>query len=95
VKGAGPSATSATRSVTLANPLDPMTLTSQTDSVVANGKTTTTVYSAATRRITTTSPQGRQAITTLDVKGRPPRSDAGRMAGVQRTARCPVVTAGV
>lgn len=49
------SATTASRTAVLSNPLDPFSLTSQTDTVTVNGKTTTTVYSASTWGLTTSS----------------------------------------
>ena len=43
---------------------------SQTDTTTINGKTFTSVYNAAAKTVTTTSPLGRQTVTTLDAKGR-------------------------
>lgn len=61
---------SAFRKVTLANPADPMSLTSQTDSLVLNGRTFRNVFDAATRTLTRTSAEGRQSVTQLDTLGR-------------------------
>ncbi len=60
----------ATRTATLANPAHPLSLTSQTDTVTINGRTYTTTYTASTRRLTTSSPAGRQSAVTLDALGR-------------------------
>ena len=58
--------TSRERTVTLTDPNDPLSLASQTDTVTVNGRVGTTAYDAATRTFTTTSPAGRQAVTTID-----------------------------
>jgi RHS repeat-associated protein len=59
-----------TRSVSLSNPNDPMSLTSQTDSLVVNSRTYQSQYTAATRQKTSLSPEGRQTVTTFDALGR-------------------------
>ncbi len=58
------------RSVVLADPNAPLSLTSQTDTVTVNGQVWRSVYGAAARRITTTSPAGRVTTTTFDALGR-------------------------
>ncbi|NJL29611.1 MAG: RHS repeat protein, partial [Thermoanaerobaculia bacterium] len=58
------------RRVTLANPSDLLSLTRQEDLWTVAGKTTTQVYDAATRRLTTTSPEGRQWEVEMDEEGR-------------------------
>src|SRR6266496_2041481 len=58
------------RAVTLSNPANPLSLVNQTDTVNVNGRAYTTVYDAATRTFTSTSPEGRQSTTTLDAQGR-------------------------
>jgi hypothetical protein len=55
-----------TRAVTLSNPSDPLSLATQTDTLVINGRT----YTQATRLLTTTTPAGRTSTVTLDTKGR-------------------------
>ena len=50
------------RSVNLANPTDPLSLTSQSDTVQLNGRTFTSVYNAATKTTTNTSASGRKAL---------------------------------
>ena len=59
-----------TRTVTLASPLDPFSITQLTETMQVNGRTYSGVYQAATRRLTLTTPMGRQLITTLDAQGR-------------------------
>jgi YD repeat-containing protein len=49
---------------------NPFTLLSETDSTTINGQLWRTAYDAATQRVTTTSPVGRQSFTTLDSLGR-------------------------
>jgi RHS repeat-associated protein len=63
----------ATRTVVLANPDDPLTLQSMTDTTSTNGRTTITVYDAPTHTITSTSAAGRQSSETLDDRGWPIR----------------------
>ncbi len=48
-----------TRAVTLTNPNDPLSLSSQTDTLVINGRTYTSTYTQATRLLSTTTPVGR------------------------------------
>jgi YD repeat-containing protein len=59
------------RQVTLSNPVDPLSVVTLRDSAVVNGRKSLTVYAAATRTFTTTSPAGRTATTRVDVLGRP------------------------
>jgi hypothetical protein len=59
-----------TRTVTLADPHDPLSLTSATDTVTVNGRRYTSTFDAASRQITDITPVGRQRLTTLDAQGR-------------------------
>jgi len=59
-----------TRTATLSNPLDPLSLTSQTDTLVINGRTYTSVFNQTAKTITTTTPAGRTSTVTLDAQGR-------------------------
>ncbi|HEY0144154.1 MAG TPA: DUF4329 domain-containing protein [Thermoanaerobaculia bacterium] len=61
---------SASRTATLSDPVDPLSLASLTDVLTINGRNWTETYDAATRRITSTSPMGRETRVTLDPKGR-------------------------
>ena len=76
------SSTSGARTVQLANPSDPMTLQTQTDTITVNGHTTTSVYTASTKTVTTTSPAGRTSTTTLDAEGRVAQEQAGGLTPV-------------
>jgi RHS repeat-associated protein len=60
----------ATTSVVLADPNDPLSLMTETHSVLVNGKLYRSTYDAATRRITSSTPAGRTSSLTLDAKGR-------------------------
>jgi RHS repeat-associated protein len=59
-----------TRTATLSDPNDPLSLLTQTDKVIVNGHTWTTAYQSATSTITETSPVGRIVTRTLDARGR-------------------------
>jgi RHS repeat-associated protein len=58
------------RTVTLADPANPLSLQSLTDQLTVNGRTYTSVYNAAARTFTDNTPQGRQGTTTVDAQGR-------------------------
>src|SRR5262249_27446830 len=57
-------------SVTLANPADPLSLTSQSETVRLNDRTFTSMYEAATKTTTNTRAVGRTTTATLDLQGR-------------------------
>jgi RHS repeat-associated protein len=59
-----------TRAVTLSNPSDPLSLATQTNTLVINGRTYTSVFNQAAKTLTTTTPAGRTSTVTLDTKGR-------------------------
>ncbi len=63
------------RSVSLSDPANPFSLTSQTDTFTLNGKTSTTVYAAGTKQYTTTSPSGRVSTMQTDAQGRVTRTE--------------------
>ena len=69
-----------TRSVSLSNPSDPLSLSTQTDTLVINGRTYTSTYTRSTRLLTTTTPQGRTSTVTLDALG---RVTAEQVAGLE------------
>jgi RHS repeat-associated protein len=73
---------SVTRTVTLAHPLDPLSLTTETETIVVNGQSFTRVYDAATRTLSVVSPEGRSATTTLDAAGRIASISAGGLSPV-------------
>ncbi len=58
------------RSATLANSSNPFSLTSQIDQFSINGRTFTSLFDAALRKITLTSPASRQSVATLTAQGR-------------------------
>jgi RHS repeat-associated protein len=78
------------RQVTLADPANPLRLVSQVDTRMVNanpptsqGDVYTTTFDAASRQITTTTPEGRTAVDTLDGKGRLIGSQAPGITPVQ------------
>jgi RHS repeat-associated protein len=58
------------RIASLADPGNPLSLLTETDSVIGNGRVTTTTYDAATRLLTVRSPEGRQTLARVDDHGR-------------------------
>ena len=62
--------TANSRTVTLTDPNDPLSLSSMTDTSIVNTRTFTTAYNAATRTFSATSPMGRQMSFTIDTQGR-------------------------
>lgn len=75
------STTTMTRTVTLSNPADPLSLTSLTDTVNINGRLYSSVYDAATKTSIETSPEGRPTTTIIDLLGRPTlRQTSGLLA---------------
>ena len=55
----------------LSDPNDPLSLVTLTATATRNGRTATSIYTAATRRSATTSPANRQSYSILDATGRP------------------------
>ncbi|HMZ17008.1 MAG TPA: RHS repeat-associated core domain-containing protein [Blastocatellia bacterium] len=62
------------RTVTLADPTNLLSLTSETTTTSVNGRNFVTNYTAANRTFTYTSPLNRQATTVIDALGRPAQS---------------------
>ena len=58
------------RTVALSDPNNPLSLVTETDTIVQDGQPYTSVYDASARTITSTSPDGRMTTTTLDSRGR-------------------------
>ena len=58
------------RDVVLADPGNPLSLVSLTDATSVNGATSTATYTASTRTLTRTSPEGRESRTVFDTSGR-------------------------
>jgi RHS repeat-associated protein len=71
------------RTATLADPNNPMTLTSQTDTVSLNGRPYTSVYNVASRTFSETTPAGRQSTIVIDALGRPAQM---QVAGLDPTS---------
>jgi RHS repeat-associated protein len=76
---------SATRAFTFTTSGDPLAVATATSTVTVNGRTHTSVYDAATRRVTTTSPAGRTVITTLNANGEVVSIQSGGLAPVAVT----------
>jgi RHS repeat-associated protein len=74
---------SQSRTVSLRDPEDPLSLASLTDTQTVNGLTSTLTYEVATRRLTEQSPMGKQTITTYDEKGRVAKVEAPGVLPVQ------------
>jgi RHS repeat-associated protein len=64
-------ALSGERQVDLTNPQDPLSLQTLTDIVTVNGRTSSSIFDAATRTLTDTSPEGRTSEVVIDEQGRP------------------------
>ena len=65
------SGVTATRQATLSNPNDLLSLVTQTDTTTVNGNVFNTVYNAAQRQFTTTTPLNRSTVVTTDAQTRP------------------------
>lgn len=61
----------AARQVSLADPADPLSLQSLTETTTVNGNVFTSVYDATTKTFTVTSPEGRVSIEMINDQGRP------------------------
>jgi YD repeat-containing protein len=57
------------RTVSLADPNNPLSLTALTETVRVNGRTYTSSYTAATKTMATTTPAGRQRLATINTLG--------------------------
>jgi RHS repeat-associated protein len=73
-------ATSESRSAVLADPVDLLSLTELTETFTLNGRTTTSVYTAATRQFALTSAAGRPATAAIDALGRVTAEQLGGLA---------------
>lgn len=77
--------TTRTRTATLSDPLNPLSLQTSTDTMVVNGRSYQTVFNAGTRTSTTTTPTGRTSTTTIDAQGRVTRTQLGTLTPVDYT----------
>jgi RHS repeat-associated protein len=64
------STTMTSRTVALADPVNPLSLLTQMDTININGRTYTSAFDAAQSRITTTTPAGRQTVSQIDSQAR-------------------------
>ncbi|HEV8713074.1 MAG TPA: Ig-like domain-containing protein, partial [Candidatus Binatia bacterium] len=71
------------RTVTLSDPLNLLSLLTQTDVSTLNGRTYTRRYTAATKTLTTITPAGRQSSVTLDAQGRIVQQQAAGLATLE------------
>ncbi|MEW6039323.1 MAG: PKD domain-containing protein [Pseudomonadota bacterium] len=71
------------RTATLSAPSDPLSLKTLAETVTVNGKSARSMFDAAARSVTVTSPGGRSAVATLDAKGRPVSSQVAGLEPVQ------------
>jgi RHS repeat-associated protein len=76
------SATAETRTITLSNPLDALSVKTLTDTVTVNGQAYTSVFDGTARTITDTTPAGRQTVTTVDAQDRPTEVEVPGVAPV-------------
>ncbi|HYO56161.1 kelch repeat-containing protein [Archangium sp.] len=74
---------SQSRTVSLSTPEDVLSLATLTSTRTVNGLTSTLTYEAATRRLTQTSPMGKQITTTHDEKGKVVRVEVPGVLPVQ------------
>jgi RHS repeat-associated protein len=74
-----------TRTATLSDPANRLSLTTLDDTRVLNGRTATSHFDAATRTFTTTSPAGRVVTRTIDLQGRTTSSQLTGLAAVNAT----------
>ncbi len=74
-----------TRTATLSDSNNPLSLTALDDTLVLNGRTSTSHFDAATRTLTTTSPAGRVRTRTIDLQGRTISSQVTGLAPVTAT----------
>jgi RHS repeat-associated protein len=65
------SSATTTRSVSLADPQNLLSLTQETTTVTLNGRSFSTVYTAADRQYTDTTPENRTSTRSVDPQGRP------------------------
>jgi RHS repeat-associated protein len=70
IPGALTLSTTFSRAVTLANPIDPLSLVTLNDSFSINGRNFTSNFTAATQTFVDTTPVGRQTTTMIDAQGR-------------------------
>jgi len=70
------------RDVVQAHPLDPFDLAEYSESVEVNGKTATSIFDLGLGEVTSTSPEGRDVTTNVDVQRRPTQRSVPGMAPI-------------
>lgn len=75
----------ASRTASLSDPHNLLSLTSQVDTATVNGRAYTSTYTAATRTFTDTTAAGRQRTTTVDAQGRVVREEIAGLLPVDYT----------
>ena len=73
------------RSVSLANPSNPLSLTSLTDTVKLNGRASTRAFNASTRTWTNTSAAGRRSTAVIDAQGRATQTQISGLSAINNT----------
>ena len=71
------------RSATITDPNDPLSLSTQTDTVTVNGRTVTRSFDTLTNTVTDTTAAGRGSTTVLDTEGRPTLFQTGSLTALQ------------
>jgi RHS repeat-associated protein len=77
--------TSTARNAVLGNNLHPLSLTTLTEKVTVNGRSSSRVYDAASRTFTVNSAAGRTRVTTIDSQGRVIREQAAGLEAIVYT----------
>ena len=72
-----------TRTANLADPTNPLSLTTQTDTFALNGRAFSSTYTTGTRTLTDTTPDNRQRMTTVDAQGRVTQEQIGNLTPTQ------------
>jgi len=67
------------RTVQLANPIDPLSIQKVADTITINGRAYQTVWDTTARTSTTTSPEGRNTVTTFDSLGHVIKRQVGNL----------------
>jgi RHS repeat-associated protein len=73
------------RTATLPDPDNPLNISALTNTTAVNGRLFSAVYNAAAKTVTTSTPEGRQLILTLDARGRVVRKQLGNLHPINFT----------
>ncbi len=77
--------TTTQRTATLTTPTNLLSLATMNETVTINGRAFTSAYSAASRTLTSTSPNGRQTTLIVDTHGRPAQAQLGGFVATSYT----------